>query len=175
MRPLTMQLWASETLAGRDARGSRPVDPATRRPDAGKHAARPPRQLEFPYAEGFAFAQQLHDLGGYDAINAALSTAIPASTEQILHPEKYLANEAPIAISLPDQSPTLNEGNDVWSLSYAQTMGELVMQVWAAGSEAPPDVIPGQPIAWPHADSVDGWGGDRLNMYEGPNGAWIID
>ncbi len=49
------------------------------------------------------------------------------------------------------------------------------MQVFAAGSESPPETIPGLPMTWPHADTVDGWGGDRLNMYEGPDGAWIID
>ena len=130
------------------------------------------RQLEFPYAEGLAFIEQLYNQGGWDAVNATLSTAIPASTEQVLHPEKYLANEAPVTIEVPDESSSLGDG---WSITYQQTMGELLMQVLAAGDEVPPAMLPGLPMDWPHADSVGGWGGDRLNMYEGPNGAWIID
>ena len=130
------------------------------------------RQLEFPYAEGLAFIEQLYNQGGFDAVNATVSTAIPASTEQILHPEKYLANEAPVVIDVPDESATLGEG---WSMTYQQTMGELLMQVLAAGNESPPETIPGLPMTWPHAETVDNWGGDRLNMYEGPNGGWVID
>jgi hypothetical protein len=133
------------------------------------------RQLEFPYAEGLGFIEGLYDQGGFDAVNATLSTAIPASTEQILHPEKYLANEAPVAITLPDLSSEMNQAEGSWRLSYQQTMGELLMQVLAAGTESPPETIPGLPMTWPHADAVDGWGGDRLNMYEGPDGAWIVD
>ena len=59
-------------------------------------------------------------------------------------------------------------------MTYEQTMGELAMQVWAAGSESPPDVIPASRSPGRIRMST-GWGGDRLNMYEGPNGAWIID
>lgn len=136
-------------------------------------ASMPPilrRQIEYPYAEGYAFSNHLYEVGGFDAIDASLSTAIPASTEQILHPEKYLANESPVDLTLPDLTPVLGDG---WQRSYEQTFGELTMQVWAAGDEAP-DGFPGLPVEWPHADSVAGWGGDRLRMYE--NGErWLID
>jgi hypothetical protein len=130
------------------------------------------RQLEFPYAEGFSFIQGLYAQGGFDAVNATLRDSIPACTEQVLHPEKYLANEAPVTIDAPDISSSLDEG---WSMTYQQTIGELLMQVFAAGSETPVVPIPGLATDWPHAETVAGWGGDRLNMYEGPDGAWIID
>jgi hypothetical protein len=130
------------------------------------------RQVEFPYAEGLAFITSLHDIGGYDAVNAALNDAIPSSTEQVLHPEKYTADEAPVPVSPPDRAPQLGGG---WTSVYEQTMGEALMQVWAAGDEPPPVLLPGLPLDWPHADAVDGWGGDRLLMYEGPNGAWAIE
>ena len=133
------------------------------------------RQLEFPYAEGFAFVDGLYQQGGWDAVNASLSTAIPASTEQVLHPEKYLANEAPVVIDLPDESSEMNEGEGSWSLVYQQTMGELLMQVLVAGEESPPETIPGLPMTWPNAESVAGWGGDRLNMYESSEGGWLIE
>jgi len=132
------------------------------------------RQIEYPYAEGLSFITALHQQGGYDAVNATLSTAIPASTEQVLHPDKYLANELPVQVELPDVSPTLNEGNDGWGLAYQQTMGELLMQVFAAGDDTPTGAIPGLPTDWQHAETVAGWGGDRLNMYENGD-QWIID
>ena len=55
----------------------------------------------FPYEAGLRFAMQLQMQGGWDAVNAAFATP-PASTEQILHPDKYLAGEAPVAVTLPD-------------------------------------------------------------------------
>ena len=169
----TMQLWALENLTPEEAvqvlfeslGGLQ--DPTL--------SSMPPilrRQLEFPYAEGFAFTQGLYDIGGFDAVDATLSDAIPASTEQILHPEKYTADEEPEAIDPPDVSAQLGEG---WQLAYEQTMGELIMQVWAAGDEAPTDTVPGLLVEWPHAETVAGWGGDRLSMYEHPDGRWVID
>jgi hypothetical protein len=128
------------------------------------------RQLEFPYTEGFAFATALHDRGGYDDINAAITTP-PASTEQILHPDKYFAHEAAIDVSMPDISSSLGPG---WSLAYEQTMGELLIQILAAGGKAPPGYLPGLPVDWPHADVAAGWNGDRLNMYENVDGQWLI-
>jgi len=173
---LTMQQWSIDNLSAEEA--FQVLIESLGQLDDPALANMPPvlrRQLEYPYAEGFAFIQGLYDVGGYDAVNATLKDAIPASTEQVLHPEKYLANEAPIEIELPDQSSTLNQGNDVWSLAYQQTFGELIMQVFVAGDETPPETFPGLPVEWPRAEVAAGWGGDRLNMYEGPNGAWIID
>jgi hypothetical protein len=129
------------------------------------------RQLEFPYAEGLGFAESLHAIGGFDAIDATLSDAIPASTEQILHPEKYTANEEPVDVAVPDLTAQLGDG---WSSVFQQTMGEAVMQVWAAGDEEPSQLLPGTVAEWPHADSVAGWGGDRLVMYENDEDDWAI-
>ena len=59
------------------------------------------RQLEFPYTEGFLFTTDVWGLGGYDAVNQAIQTP-PASTEQILHSDKYYSHEAPVAVTLDD-------------------------------------------------------------------------
>ncbi len=48
--------------------------------------------LIFPYTSGLRFAHELLRSGGYKAIDAAFSR-LPDSTEEILHPEKYLARE----------------------------------------------------------------------------------
>ena len=169
---LTMQLWANENLSIVEAIVA--IAESLAQLDDPTLANMPPilrRQLEYPYVEGFAFAQELANIGGFDAIDATLSDAIPASTEQILHPDKYLANEEPVVVKIIDAAPALGAG---WSTVYEQTMGELLMQVWVAGEEAPIATIPGFPADWPHAETVAGWGGDRLVMYEGPADAWIV-
>jgi hypothetical protein len=56
--------------------------------------------LGAPYTDGFAFVQQRRDAGGWPAVDAAIRT-LPASTEQILHPDKYASQEPPIAVAVP--------------------------------------------------------------------------
>ena len=127
------------------------------------------RQLEFPYAEGFSFVQGLYDQGGFDAVNATLKDAIPASTEQVLHPEKYLANEAPVAINLPDQSSEMNAGRRlVDDSAISRRWASCSCRSSRPATSHRPRRFQACPMEWPHANAVDGWGGDRLNMYEGP-------
>ena len=56
------------------------------------------RDLEFPYLEGLKFVEFLHKRGNWAEVNRAYEN-LPASTEQILHPEKYVADEQPIEVS----------------------------------------------------------------------------
>jgi hypothetical protein len=51
-------------------------------------------RLEFPYREGMMFVSDLYRAGGFPLVNRAYATP-PASTEQVIHPEKYLAGELP--------------------------------------------------------------------------------
>ena len=130
------------------------------------------RQLEFPYTEGLLFTTDVWGLGGYDAVNQAIQTA-PASTEQILHSDKYYNHEAPVPVTLTDLTSALGSG---FSNDYQQTMGELNIQVLATGGEKPPLDVPGLPAQWPHQEVAAGWGGDKLNMYDNAsNGQWLID
>jgi len=128
------------------------------------------RQLEFPYAEGLTFVSDVWGLGGYSAVNDAIRTP-PASTEQILHSDKYYSHEAPVAVSPFDLTRNLGSG---WSNVYQQVMGELNIQVLATGGEKPAVDIPGLPVQWPHSEVAAGWGGDKLNMYENGD-QWLID
>ena len=54
--------------------------------------------LTFPYTTGLTYISAIQSQGGWEAVNG-LFTKMPASTEQILHPEK--ASEAPVAVTLP--------------------------------------------------------------------------
>jgi len=118
-------------------------------------------EMLFPYLDGLAFVQALYGRGGWDAVNDAYD-APPQSTEQILHPEKYLAGEAPIAVSLPPLTSTLrSEPQDAgpgadWQLVEENTLGEFLLHLYL-------DVhLPGTVAQ----DASAGWGGDRFALYE---------
>ena len=63
--------------------------------------------LLFPYQEGLNWTRELYRLGGWNEVSEAFQ-ALPQSTEQILHPAKYFAREAPVKVVLPDIAPLLN-------------------------------------------------------------------
>jgi hypothetical protein len=53
-----------------------------------------------PYADGFAFVQGLREHGGWPAVDAAWR-ALPESTEQLMHADKYQAHEPPVNVAVP--------------------------------------------------------------------------
>jgi hypothetical protein len=84
----------------------------------------------------------------------------PASTEQVLHPEKYEASEDPVDVELPDG---LIEGMGAgWTLGLEDTFGEYQIGIWLQDS--------GNPDATA-ALAAAGWGGDRMAYLTGPDGA----
>ncbi|MGC8849311.1 MAG: hypothetical protein ACP5K1_05945 [Candidatus Bathyarchaeia archaeon] len=46
----------------------------------------------FPYRHGVGFISHLHDVGGWDLVNEAYYNP-PKTTEQVIHPEKYIGGE----------------------------------------------------------------------------------
>lgn len=108
------------------------------------------RSLIAPYADGLAFVNALRQrFGGYAGVDAAWRER-PLSTEQILHPEKYLAREPVVPIA--DLSPPAGFAGPV----YRDVMGEqslrLLFEEWAPSRRA--------------AEAATGWGGDRLAIFE---------
>jgi len=63
--------------------------------------------LLFPYQEGILWTRSLYQRGGWNEVSQAFTT-LPQSTEQIMHPEKYFAHEAPVKVMLPDITALLN-------------------------------------------------------------------
>lgn len=99
-----------------------------------------------PYTDGFSFAQALRKHGDWRAIDAAYA-ALPASTEQILHPEKYFANEKPVTVPAPPVS-ALGEGFEAAITDVNGELGlRLMLEQWTARKVA--------------AKAAAGWGGDR--------------
>lgn len=109
------------------------------------------RELEFPYTYGLAFVQALYDQGGFDAVDAAWLN-LPQSTEQILHPELYLAGDEPQVVSMAPLTDTLGAG---WQLVDEDTFGEFYLRQYL-----------GQQLDEPEVDAAaSGWGGDRYVVY----------
>src|SRR5262249_25965974 len=89
----------------------------------------------------------------------------PASTEQVLHPEKYWTDgspDLPKPVALPDLSAFLGRG---WKRLDRGTPGELALAVMTEAT--PPDLL--SPAAalgegWTN-EAAAGWGGDEWALY----------
>lgn len=79
--------------------------------------------LLFPYQDGQKWVSALYKQGGWGEVSQAFTT-LPQSSEQILHPEKYFAHEAPVKVTLPDISKLLNGGSARSSGQWAVGCGQ---------------------------------------------------
>ncbi|HEX7471753.1 MAG TPA: hypothetical protein VF323_01625 [Candidatus Limnocylindrales bacterium] len=108
-------------------------------------------QLLFPYTSGVTFVQGLENKGGWEAVNQAYAQP-PDSTEQILHPEKYVAHEEPVQVPVPaDLGQRLGAG---WSVDFQDTFGEFGLRTWLQDVGGLDPTIA--------SAAADGWGGDRV-------------
>lgn len=115
------------------------------------------RSLEFPYVEGAVFVGELIAAGGFAAVDDAFEN-LPRSTEQVLHPEKYLDSEEPVELDVPVDA--MGEG---WSVQAASVLGEFFLKTWleALGSAS-------APVA------AAGWGGDAYAVFEDGSGGFAL-
>ena len=117
-------------------------------------------ELVFPYREGLRFVQQLHQSGGWAAVNQAYVNP-PASTEQVLHPAKYFAGEAPIPVGLPDLAAELGPG---WRQLVNNTLGELDLRILVEQNGSRQEALL----------AAEGWGGDRYALLEDDQGRAVV-
>lgn len=82
------------------------------------------RLQAFPYEEGRTFVSALDSRGGLDEVDQAFEH-LPASTEQIIHPERY-PNDAPTPVNVPNLSAELGEG---WKDIDVMTIGEEWLKI----------------------------------------------
>ena len=161
---------------------------------SSEELAKAPRALRetllFPYQEGTAWTRALYKQGGWQQVSKAFNE-LPQSTEQILHPEKYFAREAPVKVELPDIGPMLNSN-----------AGQVLKDKKSAARARFSSFIPHPSslfAAWHRIDydvegewglylildqflrsqseslrAAAGWGGDRYEIYEGPNGETLF-
>ncbi|HXG66931.1 MAG TPA: hypothetical protein VNO70_17645 [Blastocatellia bacterium] len=117
--------------------------------------------LQFPYVFGAGFVQAVLKNGSWQAVNRSYAD-LPASTEQIMHPEKYLNRDNPVQIELTDLTASL--GPD-WKKADADVNGEFGYRVLLAEF-----INKGAA-----RDAAAGWGGDRYALYEdGKTGALAL-
>jgi hypothetical protein len=108
--------------------------------------------IEWPYLRGTTFVADLVRAGGWPLVDAAMRSP-PSTTEQVLHLEKYLAGEQPIAVTPP--SPP--EG---WTVVGSGRLGELATRSFLAQCLSDSGA----------RDAASGWGGDALtSVRRGPS------
>jgi hypothetical protein len=101
-------------------------------------------QLVLPYTAGLDFMQAVWQRGGWAAVRSAWDHP-PVSTEQVLHPEKYLAGEMPRPESVvyaPSRGRLVNEG----------VLGEMLART-LLGDEG-------------EGAGAAGWGGDAFRVWD---------
>jgi hypothetical protein len=109
-------------------------------------------QVVFPYTSGEVFVSRLLRVGGggWRLVDAAMRFRPPQSTEQILHPGKYLRLEEPRRVSLRGPLRALGGG---WRPLARSTFGEwqtqkLLARAGGTGSR----------------EAAAGWGGDAYAL-----------
>jgi hypothetical protein len=102
----------------------------------------------FVYRYGVEFVKALYVQGGWTAVDDAYANP-PTTTEQIMHPEKYLAQEDAKTV----EAPSINAD---WTLKKTDSFGEYFILVmldnWLSENDA--------------ELAAEGWGGDVIKYYE---------
>ena len=154
----TRALMATDTAAAQRAFSSAPEPALDPRLPAVVIAA-----TVFPYRQGFIFVEALLNALGWDGVNAALRDNPPRTSEQIYHPERYLAGEDAKPVAMADLRELLGDG---WRLAVDATVGEFYLRRHLG--------------AWlPDVDvhrAATGWGGDRMQIFHNADDhlAWAL-
>ena len=98
---------------------------------------------------------QVYKQGGWESVSAAYKN-LPKSSEQILHAEKYAADEAPQKVSVRDLSASLGRG---WRMADNDVQGEWGCYILLDEFLQAIDVS---------KRAAAGWGGDRYALFVGP-------
>ncbi|MBN2320475.1 MAG: hypothetical protein JXR49_15460 [Acidobacteria bacterium] len=110
--------------------------------------------LVFPYGYGASFLQNAWKVAsGWQSVNAVYFD-LPASTEQIMHPDKYFGiRDDPLPVTPLD--PIARLGSD-WKIAYRNVLGEFSL-----------GLLLNLNLTEEHArKSVTGWGGDEAMHLE---------
>lgn len=129
-----------------------------RSPLAGTELEQAPEIVRVPllsaYVDGLSFCASLHGSGGFAAIDR-VHAAPPVSSEQVLHPERFVSGDQPQVLRLPEL-PGLRAAG--YELVREDTLGELEMRVYFGLGETAVDA----------QRAAAGWDGDRLRVYRAP-------
>ena len=110
--------------------------------------------LVFPYGYGAAFLQKVWAKDPSWAAVDKIYSDLPQSTEQIIHPEKYLgARDDPKPVTVEDPSPLLGEK---WKRTYTNVLGEFSLFLFLK------QYLQEEPAK----RAAAGWGGDQIMLVE---------
>ncbi|HWX40577.1 MAG TPA: hypothetical protein VN345_05450 [Blastocatellia bacterium] len=108
--------------------------------------------LQFPYVYGVGFVQQVLKNKSWQTLDLCYDK-LPASSQQIMHPAKFLDRDDPVKIKIGDLQPAL--GQD-WKRADEDVNGEFGYMVLLS------EFI-GKRKA---SAAAEGWSGDRYVLYE---------
>jgi hypothetical protein len=106
------------------------------------------RSLLFPYSAGARFVDAI---GTWQPVDRALRSAPPISTEQVLHPRRYLAGDGPLRIAPAARPPARG-----WKRASHGTIGEFDTAELIRTSDSPLRA----------ARAAEGWGGGRYDLWQ---------
>jgi hypothetical protein len=109
--------------------------------------------LIFPYLEGASFMRWFATNHPGDQ---PYGDRLPQSTEQILHPDRYQAEDAPVALVF---------NGDTTEVMHEDTFGEYEMRVLRSALAGIEAVATDVPL---------GWEGDRMRVYRSPAGPALV-
>ncbi|MPZ74281.1 MAG: hypothetical protein GEU74_13815 [Nitriliruptorales bacterium] len=143
---LTQQLWGTRHLTGEELR--RAMTEAAGSDEALSDAPEYLRaSLFFPYQEGSQFVAELFRAGGFQAINDAFADP-PTTTEQIMHPQRYIERDEPVAIRVGA------EPGARWRPDASHPFGEFdLQQMFGAVGPDTADT------------AAEGWGGGEIRSW----------
>ena len=108
-------------------------------------------QLLFPYTGGLTFVIAVERAGGRDAVDA-LYVDPPVSTEQVMHPDRYLERDDPTWLTFDATIP----GGEVYA---RDVFGELTLGAVLA------QLLDGRVAMSSSERAAAGWDGDRAHFY----------
>jgi hypothetical protein len=118
--------------------------------------------VEFSYYSGLLFVYSLWQKGNWAEVNRVYED-LPFSTEQILHPQKYLDRETPAVMKVPDLGSVLGAE---WALVKSDSMGEFMSYLLLAyGADLTAQISSDTAVT-----ATAGWGGDRYSVFSSSDG-----
>ncbi len=107
------------------------------------------RSIVAPYVDGLAFVHARRRAGGWASVDAAWR-ALPTTSEQILHPEKYAAHEPGEVVPVPPP-PLAGPDHAIFHDVLGEEAMRLTFEEWVPRVTA--------------AESAAGWGGDTVAVF----------
>lgn len=158
---IMMGLYHDQVLSAADQAAADRAGAAQRTPKLDAAPAVLRESLLFPYSAGAAFVRDLYLHGGWEAVNRAYRDP-PASTEQLLHIDKYLGHrDAPQDLRIPDLHGALGQG---WRQGTQMEWGEFDTRLLLQGTF---------PVTTAERAAA-GWDGGELRSFERGNRTALV-